>query len=697
MTTPTKFRVHLICNAHLDPVWQWRWTEGCSEAIATFKTAVELLQEYPELIFNHNEAILYEWVLRYDPKLFKKIQDLVARGRWFIAGGWFLQPDVNLPTSRNLIRHIQLGKEFFKKHFQVEPKVAYNFDSFGHSSGLPKLLREHGYEFYVHQRPEKEVLDLPDSLYVWEGSDGTRIPAYRIEIGLYHTERNNIRQRLNEGAELALKLNRDVAVFWGLGNHGGGATREDLAQIRDFIQKESRVEFIHSTTDGFYQALTPYLQNAPVFQGELQRVFAGTYTSLARLKRKAVQASGAAQQMEDFASWAPVRLSKSAQKEQDRVKKQIWKDILFNDFHDILTGSCTQSAEEDAMDLFGRALEQIREVNMDLISRSNLASPPVKAHIPVSIFQGFEGLKTMPVEFECMSDYRPFWEEEKVLTLTDSKGQSIPCQEEAPEALLPFHRWRRKVVFMARNLDPGVHHFGLNPVPADSLISKEVPLWKEGPGIQFRVVEDLADSWGTDTWKWDARLGDFEEVKEHTQFVEQGPVRIIQERFLFYGKSQIVLREIQYPEWPVREYRIRINWHEERKRLKLIIPLKKDQLTCKCEIPGGVISRNADGQEHSHGSWMELPASTGGIALAHNGLHGYDLVPGELRLSVLRSAAYCHWHAFPIDGTNPRYMDQGMHEVRLALWNMEAGAPEARDVSAWLNAPPLVYPHLPIG
>ena len=54
-----KNRVHLICNAHLDPVWQWRWTEGCSEAIATFRNAVEIIHEYPELIFNHNEAILY--------------------------------------------------------------------------------------------------------------------------------------------------------------------------------------------------------------------------------------------------------------------------------------------------------------------------------------------------------------------------------------------------------------------------------------------------------------------------------------------------------------------------------------------------------------------------------------------------------------------------------------------------------------
>ena len=73
-------RIHLICNAHLDPVWQWRWEEGCSEALSTFRSAVQLLKEHGGLIFNHNEAILYQWVQKYDPALFREIQLLVRKG-----------------------------------------------------------------------------------------------------------------------------------------------------------------------------------------------------------------------------------------------------------------------------------------------------------------------------------------------------------------------------------------------------------------------------------------------------------------------------------------------------------------------------------------------------------------------------------------------------------------------------------------
>ena len=459
-----KNRVHLICNAHLDPVWQWRWTEGCSEAIATFRNAVEIIHEYPELIFNHNEAILYQWVKKYDARLFNEIRELVAQNRWFIAGGWFLQPDVNLPPYENLVRHIRFGREFFKGEFGVEPKVAYNFDSFGHTAGLPKLLRDFGYEFYVHQRPEQEFMPLPDSLYNWKGLHGATIPAYRIEIGLYHSERKNITQRLTEATNLALKLNRDVALFWGLGNHGGGATRIDLDRIREFTAGEQRVEFVHSTTDRFYEAIKPLIPDLPVYEGSLQRVFTGCYTSLSRIKRKAIEASGAVIQAERLTNLLS-SLSSSPSITSSALS-DIWQDILFNDFHDILPGSCTEPAEQDALDLYGRAMENIRRLNMQSITSVNQSVAPIKAHIPVTVFNSNAGLTTMPVEFECMSDYRPFWEGEWTLKLFDREGNEIACQEEQPDARLPFHRWRRKISFLAKHLTPGVHHYSLQPVEA---------------------------------------------------------------------------------------------------------------------------------------------------------------------------------------------------------------------------------------
>jgi len=149
---------------------------------------VQLLHEYRDFIFNHNEALLYQWILKYAGDLFAEIQKLVTSGRWSISGGWYLQPDVNLPRTESIIRHIAEGRRFFNEHFRIQPKVAYNFDSFGHSGGLPQILKQAGYKMYIHLRPRNPDLELPSYLYRWCGVDGSEIVGYRIAVGLCHTE-----------------------------------------------------------------------------------------------------------------------------------------------------------------------------------------------------------------------------------------------------------------------------------------------------------------------------------------------------------------------------------------------------------------------------------------------------------------------------------------------------------------------------
>ncbi len=51
-------KIHLVANAHLDPVWLWDWEEGAAEALSTFRTAAILCEEFEGFVFNHNEAVL---------------------------------------------------------------------------------------------------------------------------------------------------------------------------------------------------------------------------------------------------------------------------------------------------------------------------------------------------------------------------------------------------------------------------------------------------------------------------------------------------------------------------------------------------------------------------------------------------------------------------------------------------------------
>lgn len=106
-------KLHLICNAHLDPVWMWDWDDGMATALATFYAACELADEY-DYIFCHNEAFLYETVRQNDPALFARIQELVKAGKWHIMGGWYLQPDCNLPSGESFMRQALFGQAYFQ-------------------------------------------------------------------------------------------------------------------------------------------------------------------------------------------------------------------------------------------------------------------------------------------------------------------------------------------------------------------------------------------------------------------------------------------------------------------------------------------------------------------------------------------------------------------------------------------------------
>ena len=139
----------LVCNAHIDPVWQWDWQEGVGVALSTFASAVKLSKEYDALIFNHNESLIYEWVEKYDNKLFQEIVALVKKKKWFIMGGWYIQPDCNIPCGESIIRHILRGREYFREKFNADSDVAVSFDAFGSSRGLVQILKRNAYRGYV--------------------------------------------------------------------------------------------------------------------------------------------------------------------------------------------------------------------------------------------------------------------------------------------------------------------------------------------------------------------------------------------------------------------------------------------------------------------------------------------------------------------------------------------------------------------
>ena len=250
--------VYMIGNAHLDPVWLWRWQDGFSEILATYRSALDRLYEFPETKFTSACAVYYQWIEKMAPDMFTEIQEMVKQGRWEIVGGWFLQPDCNIPSGESFMRHTLISQRYFKEKFGVIATTGYNVDSFGHNAGIPKILRAGGMENYVFMRPSLTEQGRSESVFWWESDDGSRVAAFRIPIR-YNLNAKSLHQ-LEEIIEKANTENQDMMAFYGVGNHGGGPTIRMLHTFNEMNRKELRYSTVGAYFDKVRNDALPAIQ-----------------------------------------------------------------------------------------------------------------------------------------------------------------------------------------------------------------------------------------------------------------------------------------------------------------------------------------------------------------------------------------------------------------------------------------------------
>jgi alpha-mannosidase len=397
---------------------------------------------------------------------------------------------------------------------------------------------------------------------------------------------------------------------------------------------------------------------------------------------------------------------------------------LLNDFHDILPGSSIESGELDALDLYGRSSETSRRLRLGAASGFSRGRHRI-LEIPVTVLNMNPGACRVPVELEYMIDHVPKLEGRWHARLYATDGSEIPVQEEPAESLLLADEWRRKVCFNATLPHIGASYFRIEMHEGPRACNAAPPMVNyaasesglitnldagngrealAGEALKGLLVEDLADSWGMEEWSYRRVLGTFTLVPGSFITLEHGPIRKIMEAAFECGRSRIICRTLAYAGFPFLEFRFRVYWNEDRKRLKLAIPTVFRSSDAFCEVPGGAIVRPANGQEQVQGRWLVLRGFIGGkptaLGIVNSGQYGFDLEDGEVRLSVLRSALYCHERSFDLSAPRHRkHMDQGVHDFRVILI-----AGESTDVvnavaglADWLSAPPYALAHYPIG
>jgi alpha-mannosidase len=702
--------VHMIGNAHIDPVWLWPWQSGADEALATMASAADRCDEYPEFVFTRGEAWVYRQVEKVRPDLFARIRRLVERGQWHITGGQFVQPDLNLPTDMGLRRQIMHGQRYFRDRFGVTPTVGYNVDSFGHTASLPDMLADYGYTGYVFRRPEQHQVALPANTFVWQGVSGGELVAFRITPGYVANF-----AELTGQVEIALE-NADPALghtmcFYGVGNHGGGPSKAMIEWIIAHRRSFAGHELIFSTPQAFMDAIADQRDRLPRVSTELQHTFPGCYSAMHDIKR--AQRHG--ERLLDQAEQAVNAFADVTDRRDLRTRlDQAWDDLLFTQFHDVITGTSIPSAWGSVRAMHGRARIIGEEVLYETTRRwSYRMLPKVNQHQIVAIntsrhpFHGF-------VEAEPYLDFDDWcgrW-------LSDEDGDPVAFQEIQPES----HQMIPRLLFAAAigataarrfyvrdgpappvaigggglESTPGMLSNGLLTVRLRSdgiagIRGGETDLLGHG-GIGLHLRRDTSDTWTFHTDRWEEPV-EATLVGASWYVEETGPLRV---RARLDGR----LRHTRV-QWVVSLYRgesrvhmeLEINFDERFSLLQMPIDLAAVPSRWTDGIAGSQIGRQPLRSEWPFLGWSRLRVGQLDIGLLTDDVYSHSIDGHAWQPTLLRSPKMAWGGGRPATyAGRDQHTDQGVHRFAISfLLGGDLATDDLSEAARRQAQPPIVF------
>jgi len=691
-------KLHMIGNAHLDPVWLWNWQEGFQEVKATFKSALDRMNEDESFIFSCSSAAFYEWVEKNNPQMFREVTKRIEEGKWEIVGGWYVQPDCNIPNGESLVRHGLYSQRYFLKKFGRIAKTGYNVDSFGHNGMLPQILAKSGMENYVFMRPMPLEKGLPGRIFWWKSDDGSKVLTYRIPYEYcsggkdleYHANRLNY--ELRDGED-------EMMMFYGVGNHGGGPTKENIKSIHELNAREDMPVCEMSSTVAFFNDIRNNGKDYPVVYGDLQHHASGCYSVHSGIKKGNRKSETMLVNSEKWSAISKV----VEQQPYPEDFEQAWKDVLFNQFHDILAGTSIPSAYDDASYLHGEAMA-IGQRNLNYAIQALSWDINIELDVtmkPIVVFNSHSWSGKMAIDLEV----RGFSSDN--FRLTDEQGNIIPAQRIKSEATV---NGQSRLLFVAELPSMGYKVFKLylkteeaqilphviiteNTVENDryklefnletgclsSFFDKKCDLEiLRREGARLAVIEDKSDTWSHNIFKFDKEIASMEVVS--VRIFEDGPVRSTMCVKSKYKDSYVVQYFRVYKELDYVEVKMKIDWREPQTILKLKFPVNFNFRKPTYEIPYGYIEKSANGEEEPGQTWIDFSGEhfkngdLYGLGIANDSKYSYSFDIDEMAVTILKNSVFAHHDPKKLDPEEEyNYVDYGVQEMTYALIPHEGG------------------------
>jgi len=686
--------VHMIGNAHLDPVWLWQWQQGADEAVGTCRAACDLLDEFQDAVFTRGEAWVYQQVLDRDPELFDRIRAHIEAGRWEVTGGWWVQADDVSPTTAALRKNILLGREWFQRHMGIKDlRVAYLVDSFGHTAYLPEILRSCGQEYFVFCRPDEKQMRLPSSLFRWRSPDEQEVLAFRIP-GMYTVTLANLERQVRTAIEQAPPGLGHVMCFYGVGDHGGGPTRRMLEWIQSHRDFSPGVRLEFSSIGRFFAAVEPSRAACPLVEGELGPCFAGCYSAARPLKATLRAAELALDDAEHM-------LQRSNHPQAPAMRQDLteaWRTVCFNQFHDVITGTATREALEVALRQAGAAQDRA-ETLLYRISRHRATQEAgavrgQRLHLLNRTGRRWQGVAECEVWIDWWN-----W----VYHFEDANGRIVPSQRISAATLTENYPIPR----LAVPIDLAPHELAtLRMVPGlieDADLPGQAPalngdvlengllrIHLGAQGLQqvvfsdgardhevlaaplvFQMQQDGSNAWSMGIDRYDG------EVLAVAAFgapvvLESGPILVRVALPGELGRQRTVLLATLYRGESILHLELKVNYTEPLSVLKAVVAPARSMARRQDRVAGGWVDRACDGLERYVHHAVSL-AGEPGLGLVLPDSYALDATPEAVCPTLLRN----YFNAMlpkTVAGVGQQQelvhrfsSDDGPHAIRLSL------------------------------
>ena len=727
-----QFTIRATGNSHIAMDWLWPWTETVEVVRNTFRSALDLMREYPDFTFSMGSAQTFYWMEEKYPDLFREIQQRVKEGCWEIVGGMWVEPDLNMPAGESLVRQLLQGKRYFQQKFGVDVKIGWNPDSFGYSWQLPQIYKRSGIDYFVTQKLlwASDTTKFPYRLFWWESPDGSRVLTYFPQDYAGGLDAEHMATNLSVWAPLMygkdLAIQPEMMHLFGVGDHGGGPTRDMLdggLRLQASGVVYPKLEF--GTAASFFADLEKKLPSmtVPTWKDELYFEYhRGVLTSQADTKQRIRHAEELLLNAEKFSSFAmPYGYAYPQDKLQDA-----WRRLLFDHFHDVMPGSGIAVNYLDAK----RNLEEVGRLGGEAMDgglraiAANIATDAQRG-VPVVIFNPLSWQRTETVEVEVQLPGPA-----SNIEVVDSSGARAASQFLANEgrtntvrllltASVPSLGYQTYYVRPAVQSVPatGVTVSGYSlenefvRVTVDPQTGCVTSLFDKRSGTEAlasaetdtggpkdRVCGNLLQAFVDKPQKWDAWNIDADFEKQHwdidkadeVKLLEAGPLRAVIRVKSHFQNSSFIQDITLDAGSPRVDVKMQAEWHEKHILLKVAFPLSAHNDKATFEIPFGSIQRPTTRNTPAEQAKFEVPAerwadvsdSRHGFSLLNDSKYGYDAKGNVLRLSLLRSPDFPDPHA-----------DEGHHAFTYSLYPHGGGWREALTVRQGYE---LNYPLLPI-